>query len=197
MFIADRAVIISVVVKTVVTVNLVTEISTWHPHNQVGQSKPCGQYNNFFLSRTLTKPELGLRSHFQLLSMALAVPTRSFIGIVLIRIYSYFNCWTTLLFVLESSPFWEWPGHLKLRRKTLLPVNTASQEWDLHSPSCHFLSQAAYRVNVLWRFRSMNPFGNLLQIISLGTEKTHCLVFLLHTPVPVVSQPRPVRPPQF
>lgn len=56
MFFADSAVAASVVVRTVVTVNLVTEnfpLDT--PITEGGQTSPCGCWYVFFLSRTLNQ----------------------------------------------------------------------------------------------------------------------------------------------
>lgn len=66
-FFADRAVITSVVVKTVVTLNLVTEnfpLDT--PITKWARAVPVASYNIFFLSRILTQLELRLWSRFQL-----------------------------------------------------------------------------------------------------------------------------------
>lgn len=56
MFFADNAVATSVVVRTVVTVNLVTEnfpLDT--PITEEGQTSACGCWYVFFLSRTLNQ----------------------------------------------------------------------------------------------------------------------------------------------
>lgn len=116
MFIADRAVVTSVVVKTVVTVNLVTEnfpldapITKW-PR----AGRPCGQHNNFCLSRTLTKPELALRSPPSSEAPP-ALRTGPSPGIVLIRIRS-----------LSCSPLC--PGIL-----SFLGLTWASEVWEENS----------------------------------------------------------------
>ena len=67
MLFADSAVGTSVVVRTVVTVNLVTEnfpLDT--PITKWAGAVPVANDGVFFLSRTLTKLELGLRSWVRL-----------------------------------------------------------------------------------------------------------------------------------
>lgn len=60
MFIADSALTTSVVVKTVVTVNLVTENFPLDTTITSGPEQSLWPVSNtFFLSRILTKPELG------------------------------------------------------------------------------------------------------------------------------------------